>query len=547
MSDPHDLSLAGAWPSLGDITGNLDTEVLRVVLAPDPAGTPVRDVVVLDTADARSVRPGAIVLGVGLSGSLGDAAVWVDRAGRGGAAAIVLRVDGDVDPEILTIAGGLGLPVLAVPSEMPWGQAYSLLRTSMVSAGAREPVDAAGVPVGDLFALADAIAASVGGAVTIEDPQWRVLAFSNLGHPVDEVRRQTILGRAVPAEWQKRLEQEGTARALRTGRGVVRFDVHEPGVLRRLGAPVRAGTELLGTIWVAEGDVALGADAERSLNRAADLAALHLLSYRTSEDLKRRTRGAFVRNVLEGRTPVAAPGHVSAPRVAAPFTVLAFEARAGELSAGSVGLERILSVVSLFCEDVHADAMCALVDDRVWGLVPTPQTESRQRTVALARRIVDRVEQAVGVSLRAGIGVSAADVGDVPHSRRTAEQALMVLARQDGPEQVAHFDEVQARAALHEFLAIAAECPSLLPGKLQTLIAHDAELGTGHVETLRAYLDAWGDMAEAARRLGIHANTVRYRVRRLEELSGLDLRDPDERLVTELQLRLHAQSALQPP
>ena len=63
-----------------------------------------------------------------------------------------------------------------------------------------------------------------------------------------------------------------------------------------------------------------------------------------------------------------------------------------------------------------------------------------------------------------------------------------------------------------------------------------------HVETLRAYLDAWGDMAQAARRCGVHVNTMRYRVRKIVELSGLELDDPDERLVTELQLRLHAEA-----
>lgn len=546
MFEPPAATLTGAWPSLADVTANLDPEMLRVVRAPHAVGTIVRDVVVLDTADPRSVRAGAIVLGVGLSGSLGDAAVWVDRAGRGGAAAVVLRTDGEVDAEILTIAEAVGLAVLTVPPEMPWGQAYSLVRTSMVSAGAGERADAAGVPVGDLFALADAVAAAVGGAVTIEDPQWRVLAFSNLGHPVDEVRRQTILGRAAPAEWQRRLEEEGTGRALRTGRGVVHLQAQEAGFLPRIGVPVRAGTELLGTIWVAEGAKALDAAAEQSLERSADLAALHLISHRASEDIKRRTRGAFVREILEGRLPAAAEAYGAPLRAAAPYTVLVFEMPAREASAQSADPERILSVISLFCEDMHTDAMCAMVDDRFWGLIPTPTSDGRQRTVALAHRIVDRVEQAVGVALRTGIGVSVPEVTDVPRSRRGAEQALLVLARQDGLERVAHIEEVQTHAVLLELLTVGEERPSLLEGRLQVLIAHDEEAGTGHVETLRAYLDAWGDIALTARRLGLHANTVRYRVRRLEELSGLDFRDPDERFVTDLQLRLLARDGRRP-
>jgi DNA-binding PucR family transcriptional regulator len=41
----------------------------------------------------------------------------------------------------------------------------------------------------------------------------------------------------------------------------------------------------------------------------------------------------------------------------------------------------------------------------------------------------------------------------------------------------------------------------------------------------------------AAERLHVHRNTFRYRLRRIEELAGIDLDDPDERLVAELQLR----------
>ena len=536
---PSDVAhFDGPRPSLADVTAILDSTVLRVVRAARAATTPVRDVVVLDTSDPRSVRAGTIVLGVGLSSSLGDAAVWVDRAGRAGAAAVVLKVDGDVDPEILSIAEGVGLALIAVPHELPWGQAYSLLRTSMISAGAGERADAEGVPVGDLFALADAVAAAVGGAVTIEDPQWRVLAFSNLSQPVDEVRRQTILGRAVPDDWRKRLEEDGTARALRTGRGVVRFDAPEPGFLPRMGVPIRAGGEVLGVIWVAEGEVPFDASAARALERSADLAALHVARHRASEDTDRRSRGALVREILEGRT--VADAHRTALRASAPYTVVALEVVPGERIARSVDPERVLSVVSLFCEDAHRDAMCALVDDRFWGLIPTPSTDSRQRFLTLARRIVDRVELAVGVPLRVGIGFPALELADVPRSRQSAEQVLGVLARRGDGERVAHIEDVQVDAVLLEVLAVGRDRPELLRGRLQTLIDHDAELGTSHVDTLRAYLDAWGDIAETARRLDLHANTVRYRVRRLEELSGLDLRDPNVRFVTDLQLRLHA-------
>ena len=58
------------------------------------------------------------------------------------------------------------------------------------------------------------------------------------------------------------------------------------------------------------------------------------------------------------------------------------------------------------------------------------------------------------------------------------------------------------------------------------------------MRTLRAYLDAFGDVGLAADCLGVHPNTFRYRLHRIVKLAGLDLDDPDERLAVELRLRL---------
>lgn len=537
-------TLHGAWPLLRDVVGNLDTEVLHVIRAPNADSARVTDVVILDPSDPESVRAGAVVLAVGISGSGGDAIALLDKAGRAGAAAVVLRADGDPDPRVVNLAEEHELAILAVPAEMPWGQVYSLLRTAMVSAGAGDS-GTSGVAVGDLFALADAVAAAVGGPVTIEDPQWRVLAFSNLGHEIDEARRQVILGRAVPPFWRQRLEEAEVAKALRAGEGVVRFDAGgDPKLAPRMAAPVFAGSELLGSIWVAESGEPLEEDAEEELLRAARLAAIHLMAHRASEDIRRRTRGAFVREVLEGRVPRSG-GEDWPLRTRGRFTALVFAGREGDGVVGTVDAERVLSVIALYCEDVHADAMCAIVGDRFWALVPTERAGTSERMVAVARKIVERVERAIGVQLVAGVGTTVADVADVPRSRRAAEQALKVIAQREGVGPVAHIEDVRAHAVLLELLHLAEAHPSLLPGKVEKLAQHDAEQGTAYLDTLRVYLECWGDAAEAARRQGVHPNTLRYRVRKLVELSGLDLDDPDERFVTELQVRLFVAEAKQ--
>ncbi|PJE94691.1 hypothetical protein CUT44_30230 [Streptomyces carminius] len=70
------------------------------------------------------------------------------------------------------------------------------------------------------------------------------------------------------------------------------------------------------------------------------------------------------------------------------------------------------------------------------------------------------------------------------------------------------------------------------------LTALDDGNGGTMVATLRAYLDHFGDVSAASRALGVHPNSLRYRLRRITEVSGLDLADPDARLLAHLQLRL---------
>jgi DNA-binding PucR family transcriptional regulator len=78
---------------------------------------------------------------------------------------------------------------------------------------------------------------------------------------------------------------------------------------------------------------------------------------------------------------------------------------------------------------------------------------------------------------------------------------------------------------------LAAAEPDLLHGRVDLLSEQ-------YVETLQAYLDAFGDVTAAAARIDIHPNTFRYRMRRLSDISGLILEDPVERLIAHLQLHL---------
>lgn len=78
------------------------------------------------------------------------------------------------------------------------------------------------------------------------------------------------------------------------------------------------------------------------------------------------------------------------------------------------------------------------------------------------------------------------------------------------------------------------------------LLAYDEKRGGGLVQTLEAYLDLGGGMQEIADRLFIHRNSLIYRLRRIEELTGRILADPHDRLLLHLALKVRQMPAQLP-
>jgi hypothetical protein len=95
--------------------------------------------------------------------------------------------------------------------------------------------------------------------------------------------------------------------------------------------------------------------------------------------------------------------------------------------------------------------------------------------------------------------------------------------------------------------SIAAERPEMLGGPIATLRRLDSAGRSDYIRSLRAFFDHAGDVPKAAEALLLHPNTLRYRLRRMQELTGLDLKDPTDRLVAELQLHILEHATTDPP
>ncbi|MFI9242104.1 PucR family transcriptional regulator [Streptomyces sp. NPDC053086] len=502
--------------TLGDLLDVVGGPALRLHTAPAGLAVPVTETVLHDGRVPLPPLPGALLLAVGVRAA--DAGPLLAAAAAAGLTGVVVRgADGPV-----AAAEAHGVALLSVAEDAPWHRVHLLL----ASAVAARPAVSADTGLGDLFALADAIATATGGATAVEDPRQRILAYSTVpGQPVDEDRRQGILGRQVPA----RAENTEQYRRLFSADRPLRLPALSDADLPRLAMPVRAGGETLGSVWVVDGGC-LAPDAEDTLAQGASTAALLLLRARAARELARHGGSDLLRRLLDGTAadPASAAARLGADgpaRVAA----FALDSAASVPDTERTAL-RLLDVVRLQCEARYGRHACVLVDGVVYAVLPGPGERHRR----LAEDIVARAGQALRTPVRAALGEMVPGGQGLADSRADADLVLRVL---DADLPVATVDEVRARVTLLRLGEVMAERRELSAGGWRRVLAYDAGHGTEYARTLVCWFDAGCDMAGAAKLLAVHPNTCRYRLRQLRQHTGINLTDPDERLVLWLHLR----------
>jgi hypothetical protein len=531
------------------VLDSLGTDVVDLVGG--RLGVAVGDPVIYDPAERSALGPGAVVLAVGIRPGSIEGERLLRDADRAGASAVVFKGEGDSE-QLQRAAASSPVAVLSVAEGMTWTQLHGLLANARrFSAQAGDADGIAGVPMGDLFALANAIAGMVGGAVTIEDAGRRVLAYSALGdQPIDAWRRDSILGRQVPDSpgmrriYRRMVETDGVMTADRAtlrellGQGADEVVTVEA----RSAVAIRAGRQTIGSIWVIHEDAPLGEEARRALAEAARIAAPHVIQARAARDVERRVRGEMLVAILEGRGSVEENAARLGLAPGASFTVLAFS-ESGDEAVDRFERERLVDLVGIYCEALHGPSGVVAMGRNVYALLQAEKGADPARVLRVAREVQAQTEGGSVGAVLAAVSSTVDRLREVAAARREAEHVLEVLRAGATGRTVATIDEVRSEVILLELAELALENPSLARGKLTAVLEHDAARGTQYAATLRAYLDAMGDVAAASARISVHPNTFRYRIRRACELFELDLGNADERVVLELQLRLLGDAA----
>jgi PucR C-terminal helix-turn-helix domain/GGDEF-like domain len=277
----------------------------------------------------------------------------------------------------------------------------------------------------------------------------------------------------------------------------------------------------------------------------ATLFALTLANERTNTDLGLRYEGAIVDALVSGHFTdpedaqrkskalgIAEGQHYRVAVVRSPLDQDGLAEQAEELRS------RILAAVPGTALAVRQGELVMILPSHV---APAEDQLTRDRLRDALEPIL--TPQGRGAALTCGLSDHAARPDRTPQLFREAAHAIEIGTRIGLAGQIIFYGDL----GIYRLLLQIGDMDQLrryADEVLGPLIRYDATHKLGLVRTLSVFLDQRESLKQAARRLHVHANTVAYRLQRIEQLTPLNLANPNDRLVAHVAVKiLDAQKA----
>lgn len=521
-------------PSVHDLLNRLGPELVTLAAAPADVADDFTSVVIYDPLNVPVFETGALVLAVGVSA---ESALAL-RLAAARPAALVVRHDGPVGQPLLAEVLDAEVALLVVPSSCDWTSVFAVASSLP---GQAPPVHAdlrsESEVISDLFAVANALADALDAPITIEDNQSRLLAYSALQGEVDVARAATILGHRVPHSFRHEVRRLGVTKRMLTETEPFFIASADKEINSRTVVTLRAHEEVLGSIWAVT-DTPLDAGRTAALAEAARSIAVRLAHHRLTSNLRRRHDEETMALLLRGGA-----GGVEAGRrlglEGAAFRLVAIAAT--QVAGGNDGpIERCATALKQHLSMVHTARAVARIGDIVYAVMPSSPDDAESlaalRKVLLAVRAAARLDSPEQVVM--GMSGPVADLADLYAAREQADRVLQVLAGSRSHDGCAEVGEVGLAVSMLRLAELESARGAGRRSVLDDIDEYDAAHATSYGQTLRAYLGSFGDPTTVSKSLGVHTNTLRYRLRRLHELFDVDINDADTRFALMVDIRL---------
>ena len=466
-----------------------------------------------------------------------------------GLAAIAIKLHRYIDElpeEVLAEADRRSFPVIEFPLEVGFDDVLNevigtLLNRQAALAARSEEVHRALVSVvldgGGLDDLAGEVARVLHGPVFVTTPDGRVVARAG----DEEAAWRALDSPLFDRSGRFRVEaREASLTPAARGTGATAVQESHCAVV-----PIVAGRIDHGRIVAFFAEPATDAD-RYCLERAATVAALAITKGLAVAAVEDKYRADFLRDLVTGRVPnlPQAVHHASGLGwdVDRPMVVAVAELDPGQIAESLSGLdlrpvqERFAAAWQTVLRSRDPGAPVASFHTEVVVLLGAPESGQLSGLLAELDRQVAGDRGGGRLSFSLGLSRAVSGPAELPRAYEQARTAVRIGRRVQGPGARSTFDQLGAYRLL-ALIPDGAELRGFVADVLGELADDSAEAADLR-HTLETLLDTNGNVAESARRLHFHYNTLRYRIEKLERIVGPFTNSPALRLDLSLALRV---------
>nr|BFD89938.1 helix-turn-helix domain-containing protein [Kitasatospora sp. Xyl93] len=386
--------------------------------------------------------------------------------------------------------------------------------------------------------MVDGLAEELGRSVVLDDPLVRMICTSRHFGDEDPVRVRTLLQGIADDEAIRYVLSQGVAQWTRPGVLPGRDDL---GLQPRYCVPVRERGHLLGILMVVAAGEPLTAAETAAIDRVARAVAIEMFAEQLASDEDEEQIRRLVDQLVGSDSARRCAAHQrllddgllpAGPHVV--VTSVAVSDQRGPSGQIAVALRGALEP---FRQTRTARGLAAVEQDRavlvqVFEREPAAEDLEQQcRAVVRSLRTFLGPEPAVVVGV-GGRRTALADAWISYDQARVAARAARRLPRLEG---IGDWERLGEYAVFLQ-LPDSALTASLLPVPLRRLL--DGGGNARLEETLRCFLENAGSVPKTAEALEVHRTSLYYRLRQIQEITGLDLDNGAHRLVLHMGLRL---------
>lgn len=301
-------------------------------------------------------------------------------------------------------------------------------------------------------------------------------------------------------------------------------------------SPIVSGADLLGYVLVEATDPVSPNVNVALAEMAALIASTVFVHERALEEGVVRGRADLLTRLLDGNVPKSAGSFQALPP---PLQLAVGKLRRTGPGTGAPVDGTILRAVCSIAQQVlktqSVPTVAAIRGERVVLAWSAAQRDVRFNATEKLETIASAVRKSTGAQMRFALTEIISDPLLVPQMFQEARLAVEMRPWTEGT--------VVDASSLGAYRLIIGATSSqhavaFSQRTLAAVIEHDRKQNGFLIGTLRTYLAKGSSLSLAARELGVHVHTIRYRLTKLEELTGLSLQNTEDRLTLELALRI---------